>query len=57
MTIVINVPMNVQLDAADAGTVEGVAFWGRYLRRWTAWNTLRTILGTAASALLVTSLV
>jgi uncharacterized membrane protein len=57
VTIAINVPMNIQLDAADAGSAEGVAVWHRHQRRWTAWNTLRTILGTAASALLVTSLV
>jgi uncharacterized membrane protein len=57
VTMAINVPMNVQLDAVDAGSAESVAVWRRYLRRWTAWNTLRTILGAAASALLVTSLV
>jgi uncharacterized membrane protein len=56
VTMAINVPMNVQLDATDAGSAEGVAVWRRYLRRWTAWNTLRTILGAAASALLVISL-
>jgi uncharacterized membrane protein len=57
VTMAINVPMNVQLDAADAAAPEGTAVWRRYLRRWTAWNTLRTILGAAASALLVISLV
>lgn len=57
VTIAINVPMNVQLESADADSVEGGEVWHRYLRRWTAWNTLRTILGAAASALLVTSLV
>ena len=57
VTMAINVPMNVQLDAVDAGSAEGAAVWRRYLRRWTAWNTLRTILGAAASALLVISLV
>jgi uncharacterized membrane protein len=57
VTMAINVPMNVQLDAADAGSAESAAVWRRYLRRWTAWNTLRTILGAAASALLVISLV
>jgi uncharacterized membrane protein len=56
VTMAINVPMNVELDAADAAA-EGTAVWRRYLRRWTAWNTLRTILGAAASALLVISLV
>jgi uncharacterized membrane protein len=53
----INVPMNVQLDAADPASADAVAIWRRYLRRWTAWNTLRTILGTVAAALLVISLV
>ena len=57
VTLAINVPMNVELDAADAAAPEGTAVWRRYLRRWTAWNTLRTILGAAASALLVISLV
>ena len=57
VTMAINVPMNVQLDSADAGSAEGVAVWRRYLRRWTAWNTLRAIFGAAASALLVISLV
>ena len=57
VTMATNVPMNVELDAADAAAPEGTAVWRRYLRRWTAWNTLRTILGAAASALLVISLV
>ena len=45
------------LRPSDAGSAEGGEVWYRYLRRWTAWNTLRTILGAAASALLVISLV
>jgi uncharacterized membrane protein len=57
VTIAINVPMNVQLESADAGSAEGGDVWHWYLRRWTAWNTLRTILGAAASAVLLTSLV
>ena len=57
VTNAINVPMNVQLESADAGSAESGEVWHRYLRRWTAWNTLRTILGAAASALLVSSLV
>jgi uncharacterized membrane protein len=38
-------------------SAEGGAVWHRYLRRWMAWNTLHTILGAAASAPLVASLV
>jgi uncharacterized membrane protein len=57
VTMAINVPMNVRLESTDADSAEGGEVWRRYLRRWTAWNTLRTILGATASALLVTSLV
>lgn len=56
VTIAINVPMNVELDSVDADSAEAGEVWCRYLSRWTAWNTLRTILGAAASALLITSL-
>jgi uncharacterized membrane protein len=35
VTMAINVPMNVQLDATDAGSAEGTAVWRRHLRRWT----------------------
>lgn len=56
VTIAVNVPMNAELDSADADSSEGREVWYRYLSRWTAWNTFRTILGAAASALLTASL-
>lgn len=56
VTIAINVPMNAELDAADPDSREARDIWDRYLGRWTAWNTGRTILGAAASALLAASL-
>jgi uncharacterized membrane protein len=56
VTIAVNVPMNAELDAVDSNSVEAREVWYRYLRRWTAWNTCRTILGAAASALLTASL-
>lgn len=56
-TIAINVPMNVELDTVEPGSGEGHEVWRRYLSRWTAWNTVRSVLGIAAAALLVASLV
>lgn len=56
VTMAANVPLNEELarqDAADAGAVE---VWHRYLRRWTAWNTVRTIASLGAAALLMIGL-
>ena len=55
-TMVVNVPMNNTLDAVDPASDEGAAYWRTYLRRWTAWNHVRALAGTAASAMLVVSL-
>jgi uncharacterized membrane protein len=53
VTMVVNVPMNESLDRVDPGSEAGATEWGRYLKRWTAWNHLRTAVGTAAAAALV----
>jgi uncharacterized membrane protein len=53
VTVVANVPMNEALDAVDPASDEGAAHWRTYLRRWTAWNHLRALLGTAAAVLLI----
>jgi uncharacterized membrane protein len=53
VTMVVNVPMNESLDRVDPCSADGAAEWSRYLRRWTAWNHVRTALGTAAAAALV----
>jgi uncharacterized membrane protein len=53
VTMVANVPMNEALDAVDPASDEGATYWRTYLRRWTAWNHLRALLGTAASVLLI----
>ena len=38
-----NVPMNTALDALEAGSSEGQAYWTQtYLPRWTFWNSVRT---------------
>ena len=55
-TMVVNVPMNNALDALDPGGDEAASYWPAYLRRWTAWNHVRALAGTAASVLLVVSL-
>lgn len=56
-TMAVNVPMNLALDRVDPATEAGAAFWGQYLRRWTAWNHVRSLAGAAATTLLVVSLV
>ena len=53
VTMVVNVPMNNALDAVDPTGDEGRSYWRTYLRRWTAWNHLRALLGTVASVLLI----
>jgi uncharacterized membrane protein len=45
VTVVANVPLN---DALGAGQVP----WTDYLRRWTAWNTVRTVASLASGVLL-----
>ena len=53
----LNVPMNQALDDANPASVAGTELWRNYLRRWTAWNHVRTVAGAIATALLVLSLV
>jgi uncharacterized membrane protein len=55
-TMAVNVPMNNTLDTIDPAGGDGAAYWRTYLRRWTAWNHLRAVAGTAASVVLVVSL-
>jgi uncharacterized membrane protein len=57
LTTGVNVPMNDALDASDPASAAGADLWRGYLRRWTAWNHLRTVAGAVATALLVASLV
>jgi uncharacterized membrane protein len=53
VTMVVNVPMNDTLDALDPASDEAGSYWRTYLRRWTAWNNLRALLGTVAAVLLI----
>ncbi|WP_218938371.1 anthrone oxygenase family protein [Modestobacter altitudinis] len=54
VTVLANVPLNDALARAD-GTAVGQ--WTDYLRRWTAWNTVRALASLAAGSLLVVVLV
>jgi uncharacterized membrane protein len=50
VTVAGNVPLNDALAAADpaAGPPGG---WPAWVRRWTAWNTVRSLAALAAAAL------
>jgi uncharacterized membrane protein len=56
LTMAVNVPMNNRLDAANPLTDQGAAIWADYLRRWTAWNHVRALACTAATAALTVGL-
>ena len=56
LTMGVNVPMNNRLDAADPASADGVRTWADYLSRWTAWNHVRALACTAASAALAIGL-
>jgi uncharacterized membrane protein len=56
LTFVVNVPMNNRLDAANPLTDAGAATWAGYLSRWTAWNHVRALACTAATAALTIGL-
>ena len=56
LTMVVNVPMNNRLDAADPASAEGAAIWADYLSRWTAWNHVRSLACVAATAALTVGL-
>ncbi len=56
VTVAANVPLNDRLAAAAPGSVEEAAVWADYTRRWTRWNTVRTVAGVVAAAALAGSL-
>ena len=56
VTMIFNVPLNDRLAASNAETAEAARFWAEYLRVWTAWNHLRTVLCLAATCLLAWAL-
>ena len=50
-----NVPLNNKLARVDPASAEGEIVWKVYLKRWTAWNHLRTLASVAATILLTLS--
>jgi uncharacterized membrane protein len=56
LTMVVNVPMNNRLDAADPASAVGGRIWADYQSRWTAWNHVRALACTAATAALTVGL-
>ena len=56
LTMVVNVPMNNRLDAADPLSAEGASIWADFLARWTAWNHVRALACMAATAALTIGL-
>jgi len=55
-TLVLNIPLNDELAAADPSTHEGHAVWRRYVRSWTARNHIRTVASTLACGLFIAAL-
>ncbi len=53
VTMIFNVPLNNAVAAADATSSEAAVVWATYLRRWTAWNHLRTLASLIAASLLM----
>jgi len=56
LTFARNVPMNDALEQMDARDAATVRYWQSYVRRWTAWNHVRTAASLAAAALLTVAL-
>ena len=50
VTMLLNVPLNDALAAAEPGNAEAAGLWTRYLVEWTAWNHVRTAASLAAAA-------
>ena len=56
VTIACNVPLNDALAAVDPSSADAGRVWTDYLKKWTAWNHLRTAAALAAAALFIVGL-
>jgi uncharacterized protein (TIGR02246 family) len=56
VTIARNVPLNDALAAVDPSSADAGRVWTDYLKKWTAWNHLRTGAALAAAALFIVGL-
>ena len=55
-TVFFNVPLNNELKEADNHSASGAKVWDRYLRQWTRWNHVRTVVSALSSILFFASL-
>jgi uncharacterized membrane protein len=55
-TMILNVPLNNELDRIDFTSEEATSVWARYRKRWTRWNHLRTVASTVASSCFIFAL-
>jgi uncharacterized membrane protein len=53
VTMAFNVPRNNEVARQDPKSAATEEVWGRYLREWTAWNTVRTVASAATMVALV----
>jgi uncharacterized membrane protein len=56
VTIFFHVPLNNRLAAARPTDAAGQLLWAFYIRRWTAWNHVRTVACVLAAAMLIRAL-
>ena len=56
VTIVCNVPKNDALASVAPAHPDSAGLWDSYVRRWTAWNHVRTVASLAAEAALLLGL-
>jgi uncharacterized membrane protein len=53
VTMAFNVPRNTEVARQDPKATAAEEVWGRYLREWTTWNTVRTVACLATTGLLI----
>jgi uncharacterized membrane protein len=56
LTFAINVPMNDRLETLDAHDAGAASHWRTYVRRWTAWNHVRSAAPLIAATLFIVAL-
>lgn len=57
VTMLLNVPLNNALAAADSRAPAGQEIWAKYLSNWTFWNHVRTVASLAATAMFIIGLI
>lgn len=57
LTVVKNVPLNDELAPLAPDSEQAASVWQRYLRAWTAWNSVRTVAALVAAGLLIAALI